>query len=270
MNSFKSREGSLPSRLAIPLLLFWVLCSQLTAVTGSGTCANPSATVVQVSNLAGFEDGITCANENIGITYSLKLGADVTLTSAWGGSSSNGQSVSGFWLGPNARVFIDGTRAGGGTWQLARSLGAPEFRLGYVSEGAVLAIENLELRDGKRPTSNDNANNVGHDLPCFFSLLASFPCPFGFLHHLYVKPSRTRVLTLNARLCCSSPTSNSLFDAFFFLCQGGAVYVTGGTVNITACTLRENQAFVSPLGSSLLVSEFAACGGLQGLSMNMD
>ena len=186
MISFEFGEGISPSRLAILLLPPWVWSFQLTAVTGSGTCANPSATVVHVSSLEDLKNGITCANDNIGSMYLLKLGADVTFTSAWGNSSSNGQSASGLWLGPNARVLIDGTRAGGGTWKLARSPSAGEFRLIYVSEGAVLAVENLELRDGRRPTSysNTGVNYVGHGLPCFFSLLTSFPCPFGFVHHL--------------------------------------------------------------------------------------
>ena len=244
---------------AILLLLSCILFSQLPAVTGSGICANPTTTIVEVSSPDELKNGITCANENTWRVYILVFRADITLTSAWGGSSSNGQSVSGLWLGPNAKVFFDGARAGGGTWKLTRLLSAAEFRLIYVSEGAVFVVENLELRNGKRPTSgNILANYVSHSLPCLFSLLTSFPCPFGFVHHLYVKPSRTRALTLNARLCSSSPTSNSLFVAFFFLRQGGAVYVTGGTVNITACTLRENQGRDV---SSAIIWEHLHCGG---------
>ena len=187
MNSFEFRQGLFPSRLAILLLPPWVWSSQLTAVTGSGTCENPSVTAVQVTTPTAMKNAIACANENTGRMYSLKLGDDIRFDEVWEFDNldqGSPKSASGLWLNSSASVLIDGKRAGGGTWKLERSQSAGEFRLIYVSEGAVLAIENLELRDGKRPTSNDNANHVGHGLPCFFSLLTSFPCPFGFVHHL--------------------------------------------------------------------------------------
>ena len=203
MYLLKIRESFFPSPLAIPLLPLWVWCSQLTTVTGSGTCVNPTATTVQVSGTAELKNGFTCANENPLNTYMLKLGADITLTSAWGTSSSNFQSRSGLWLGPNATVLIDGTRAGGGTWKLTRSQSAPELRLIYVSVGAFLGIENLELGGGKRPISEGTVsgtsylpvNDVGHGLPCFFSRNVD-SLSVGFVHQLHAEHFRTRALTL--------------------------------------------------------------------------
>ena len=149
MSSFAIREKPAQSQLAKILLLACSWFHPLKIVSGSGTCSDASSTEVSVGNLNDLLNAIACANTNTESTYTLTLRASITLNTIWGSQGS--QARSGLWIGPSAKVSIKGNPTEDGTSQIVRSRTAEMFRLFYVSTGAHLSMENIDLRLGAAP-----------------------------------------------------------------------------------------------------------------------